>query len=86
MVYVMRPMREHSGAENLSGNKTIADAARWYVELRTAEDLEQLWPDFESWLRQSPDNLAAYNEIDGAVSLVEPHVRRLGRQVFKRSH
>jgi ferric-dicitrate binding protein FerR (iron transport regulator) len=46
----------------------LADAARWFIDLITAADLNQLWPLFESWLQESPAHLAAYEQIERAWS------------------
>ena len=52
-------MREHDA---------MGDAARWFVELMTAADVNQLWPRFEEWLRQGPNHRSAYEEIERAWS------------------
>ena len=42
----------------------LADAARWFVELITAADINPLWPKFEEWLLQDPKNRSAYEEME----------------------
>jgi ferric-dicitrate binding protein FerR (iron transport regulator) len=42
----------------------LAEAARWFVALITATDVNLLWPRFEEWLRQDPRNRAAYEEME----------------------
>lgn len=37
-----------------------AEAARWLIELDTAEDTETLWPAFEAWLQKDAEHRCAY--------------------------
>ena len=47
----------------LTRNAT-AEAARWFVDLITAADIDALWSQFEAWLHQDHRNRAAYEEIE----------------------
>jgi hypothetical protein len=42
----------------------LADAARWFIELITAADINRLWPQFEAWLHEDPSNRSAYEEME----------------------
>lgn len=42
----------------------LAEAARWFVDLITAADINQLWPKFEEWLHQDLKNRSAYEEME----------------------
>jgi len=46
-----------------TGNPT-AEAARWFVDLITATDIDPLWSEFEDWLQQDQKNRAAYDEME----------------------
>ncbi len=37
------------------------EAAAWFVALLAAEDITTLWPEFERWLAESPENDRAFN-------------------------
>src|SRR5882762_9244737 len=44
----------------MMSSRIRAEAARWLIELDTAEDTERLWPEFESWLQRDPEHRRAY--------------------------
>jgi ferric-dicitrate binding protein FerR (iron transport regulator) len=43
---------------------TLMAAANWFVDLLTAPDLNQLWPQFERWLQESVEHRCAYERIE----------------------
>jgi ferric-dicitrate binding protein FerR (iron transport regulator) len=43
-----------------------SEAARWLIELDSAEDTERLWPEFESWLQRDPEHRRAYVRTERA--------------------
>jgi len=43
---------------------TLIAAANWFVDLLTAPDLNQLWPEFERWLQESVEHRFAYERIE----------------------
>ena len=58
------------------------DAAWWFIELITTSDVNLLWPEFEKWLRTSPDNRRAYETVEHAWSRCEyPRILMRRRQV-----
>ena len=44
----------------MMSSRIRTEAARWLIELDTAEDTERLWPEFESWLQRDPEHRRAY--------------------------
>lgn len=41
----------------------LADAAYWFIDLITAADLDERWPEFERWLQMSGEHLFAYEQV-----------------------
>jgi len=50
----------------------MAGAVRWFIDLVTAEDVNELWPQFEQWLQQDTRNRRAYEEIEQSWSALYP--------------
>jgi transmembrane sensor len=46
-------------------------AAKWLIELDTAENIEEHWPAFEAWLDEKPENRAAFASMERAWRAVE---------------
>lgn len=58
------------------------EAARWIVELDTAEKIEDLWPQFELWLNEKPEHRAAFLRVERGWRALEDlaaHYRRTHR-------
>jgi ferric-dicitrate binding protein FerR (iron transport regulator) len=53
-----------------------AEAARWLIELDTAEDAGAVWPHFEAWIRQDDEHRKAYARVERAWHTLED-LRRL---------
>lgn len=53
-----------------------AEAARWLIELDTAEDTETLWPAFEAWLQKDAEHRSAYARAERTWRTLE-ELRRL---------
>jgi ferric-dicitrate binding protein FerR (iron transport regulator) len=43
-----------------------AEAARWLIELDTADHVEDLWPEFEAWINQHPTHRRAFVRVERA--------------------
>jgi transmembrane sensor len=56
-------------------NKWV-EASRWLVELDGSDHIEDLWPSFEAWLAQDPQNLEAFRRMEN-VSLCLDNLRDL---------
>jgi ferric-dicitrate binding protein FerR (iron transport regulator) len=46
-------------------------AARWLIELDTAENIEEHWPKFEAWLYKNPEHRDAFVSMERAWHSVE---------------
>jgi len=55
-------------------------AARWFIELRNSECLDDIWPAFEAWLGEHPENRAAYAQVETTWQTCERHWRILSQQ------
>jgi ferric-dicitrate binding protein FerR (iron transport regulator) len=51
------------------------DARRWLIELESTERLDEIWPQFEAWLDEHPDNYEMYLRVERARRTMD----RLGR-------
>jgi ferric-dicitrate binding protein FerR (iron transport regulator) len=48
----------------MSKEDPIVGATRWFINLMTAADVNELWPQFEEWLEQDASNRRAYEELE----------------------
>lgn len=39
-------------------------AAEWLIELKTTDDVRALWPAFQVWLQEAPENRSIYRELE----------------------
>jgi transmembrane sensor len=46
-------------------------AAKWLIELDTAQNIEEHWPAFEAWLDENPEHRAAFTSMEKAWKAVE---------------
>ncbi len=42
---------------------TLAEAARWLIELETADRLEDIWEEFDDWFQESAAHRDAYARV-----------------------
>ena len=61
----------------------MAGAARWFINLIMAPDVNELWPQFEDWLQRDSGNRSAYEEIERTWSALCPLTRH---SVAQRDH
>jgi transmembrane sensor len=47
------------------------EAAKWLIELDTAQNIEEHWPAFEAWLDENPEHRAAFTSMEKAWKAVE---------------
>jgi ferric-dicitrate binding protein FerR (iron transport regulator) len=53
----------------------MACAARWFINLIMAPDVNELWPQFEEWLQRDLGNRSAYEEMERTWSALYPVAR-----------
>jgi ferric-dicitrate binding protein FerR (iron transport regulator) len=41
-----------------------AAAAKWLIELESAESIDAIWPEFDAWLRENPEHQKTYLRIE----------------------
>jgi transmembrane sensor len=46
-------------------------AAQWLIELDTSENIEERWPEFETWLNERPEHRATFVSMEQAWSAVD---------------
>ena len=39
-------------------------AAKWLIELESAESIDAIWPEFDAWLRENPEHQKTYLRIE----------------------
>jgi hypothetical protein len=50
-----------SGGVLIMGKRSdLGDAASWFIELLTADDLDQIWPEFERWIDGNKERVLAF--------------------------
>lgn len=48
----------------MRSSRVRAAAARWLIELESAESIDAIWPRFDAWLREDPSHEEAYLRIE----------------------
>lgn len=48
----------------MRSSRVRAAAARWLIELESAESVDAIWPQFDAWLREDPSHQKAYLRIE----------------------
>lgn len=48
----------------MKSSRVRAAAARWLIELESAESIDAIWPQFDAWLREDPSHRKAYLRIE----------------------
>ena len=48
----------------MSSSRVRAAAARWLIELESAESIDAIWPQFDAWLCEHPSHRKAYLRIE----------------------
>ena len=48
----------------MRSSRVRAAAARWLIELESAESIDAIWPRFDAWLREDPEHQKTYIRIE----------------------
>jgi ferric-dicitrate binding protein FerR (iron transport regulator) len=48
----------------MTTSRVRAAAARWLIELESAESIGAIWPQFDAWLREDPEHQKTYIRIE----------------------
>ena len=73
----------------MSKAKVKREAIDWLVKIKTAESLDEIWPEFEKWL-EVPEHRAMYRDMEriwkqiGRVLRSSPKARGTSRQKRKK--
>ena len=48
----------------MKNSRMRAAAAKWLIELESAESIDAIWPEFDAWLREDPEHKKTYLRIE----------------------
>jgi ferric-dicitrate binding protein FerR (iron transport regulator) len=48
----------------MSASDVRAAAAKWLIELECADSIEDIWPQFDIWLREDPRHRETYLRVE----------------------
>ena len=48
----------------MKNSRMRAAAAKWLIELESAESIDAIWPEFDTWLRENPEHQKTYLRIE----------------------